>query len=240
MIAEVLKRKNLYKACRQVARNKGSAGIDGMPATELPAYLEANRDRIITSVLNHTYVPEAVLGVAIPKGKGKTRLLGIPTVTDRWLQQSVSQVLISKFELNFEDHSYGFRPEKNTHQAVRQALKYINDGYQDIVDIDLKGFFDEVDHMVLLQLIYKRVKCPTTLRLIRKWLRAPISINGRLHKRRKATRPEEYHRAHRSVRYYPTSYWMNWINIWLDKACDMFVMPMISASMLNQKQRPGR
>lgn len=185
MIAEVLKRKNLYKACRQVARNKGSAGIDGMPATELPAYLEANRDRIITSVLNHTYVPEAVLGVAIPKGKGKTRLLGIPTVTDRWLQQSVSQVLISKFELNFEDHSYGFRPEKNTHQAVRQALKYINDGYQDIVDIDLKGFFDEVDHMVLLQLIYKRVKCPTTLRLIRKWLRAPISINGRLHKRRK-------------------------------------------------------
>ncbi len=87
--------------------------------------------------------------------------------------------------MNFEDHSYGFRPEKNTQQAVRQALKYINDGYRDIVDIDLKGFFDEVDHMVLLQLIYKKVKCPTTLRLIRKWLRVPISINGRLHKRRK-------------------------------------------------------
>lgn len=98
MIAEVLKRKNLYKACRQVVRNKGSAGIDGMPVTELPAYLEANRDRIITSVLNHTYVPDAILGVAIPKGKGKTRTLGIPTVIDRWLQQAVSQVLISKFE----------------------------------------------------------------------------------------------------------------------------------------------
>ncbi|MEQ8882657.1 MAG: group II intron reverse transcriptase/maturase [Cyclobacteriaceae bacterium] len=185
MIAEVLKRKNLYKANRQVVVNKGSAGIDGMTVTELPAHLEANRDRIITSVLNHTYVPEAILGVAIPKGNGKTRLLGIPTVTDRWLQQAVSQVLISKFELSFEDHSYGFRPEKNTQQAVRQALEYINDGYQDIVDIDLKGFFDEVDHVVLLQLIYRKVKCPTTLRLIRKWLRVPISINGRLHKRRK-------------------------------------------------------
>lgn len=185
MIAEVLKRKNLYKACRQVVRNRGSAGIDGMPVLELPEHLEANRDRIITSILNHTYVPNAILAVEIPKGKGKTRLLGIPTVTDRWLQQAVSQVLATKFELDFEDHSYGFRPEKNTQQAVSQALKYINDGYQDIVDIDLKGFFDEVDHMVLLQLIYKKVKCPTTLRLIRKWLRAPILINGRLHKRRK-------------------------------------------------------
>jgi len=185
MIAEVLKRKNLYLACRQVVQNKGSAGIDGMHVTSLPKDLEANRDKIITSVLNHTYVPDAILGVEIPKGKGKTRLLGIPTVTDRWLQQAVSQELMTKFELDFEPFSYGFRPEKNTQQAVTQALKYINDGYQDIVDIDLKGFFDEVDHGKLLHLIYKRVKCPTTLRLIRKWLRAPIWIKGRLHKRRK-------------------------------------------------------
>lgn len=185
MIAEVLKRKNLYKAYQQVVRNKGSAGIDGMRVRELPGYLEGNRNTIITSVLNHTYVPDAVLGVGIPKGNGKTRILGIPTVTDRWLQQAVSQVLAAKFELDFEPHSYGFRPEKNTQQAVTQALKHINDGYQDIVDIDLKGFFDQVDHSKLLQLIYNKVKCPTTLRLIRKWLRAPIWINGRLHKSRK-------------------------------------------------------
>ena len=185
MIAEVLKRKNLYVACQQVVRNKGAAGIDGMTVRELPKSLEANRDKIITEVLNHTYLPDAILGVAIPKGKGKARLLGIPTVTDRWLQQAVSQVLATKFELDFEPFSYGFRPEKNTQQAVTQALNYINDGYQDIVDIDLKGFFDEVDHSKLLQLIYNRVKCPTTLRLIRKWLRAPIWIKGRLHKRRK-------------------------------------------------------
>jgi len=185
MIEQVLKRKNLYKAYRQVVRNKGGAGIDGMTTGELTGYLEVNRDRIMTTILNHRYVPDAIMGVAIPKGKGKTRILGIPTVVDRWLQQAVSQVLASKFELDFEDHSYGFRAEKNTHQAVRQSLKHINDGFQDIVDIDLKGFFDEVDHSILLQLIYTKVKCPTTLRLIRKWLRTPIKINGQLHKRRK-------------------------------------------------------
>ena len=190
MIEQVLKRKNLYRAYRQVVSNKGSAGIDGMTVYELANHLEANRDRITTDVLSHAYIPAPIKAVAIPKGNGKTRLLGIPTVTDRWLQQAVSQMLAPKFEAvhrcdDFEPHSYGFRPEKNTQQAVSQALKYINDGYQDIVDIDLKGFFDEVDHRLLLQLIYNRVKCLTTLRLIRKWLRAPISINGRLYKRRK-------------------------------------------------------
>lgn len=185
MIEKVLNRKNLYKAYRQVVRNKGSAGMDGMKVTELLSFLESNRDRIAISILNHTYVPKPIKGVEIPKSNGKTRLLGVPTVVDRWLQQAVSQVLMTKYELTFEEHSYGFRPEKNIHKAVTQALKNINDGYQDIVDIDLKGFFDEVDHSVLLQLIYQRVKCPTTLRLIRKWLRAPIQINGKLHRRRK-------------------------------------------------------
>ncbi|WP_375580458.1 group II intron reverse transcriptase/maturase [Marivirga tractuosa] len=185
MIEQVFKRKNLLKAYRQVVRNKGASGVDGMPVQELTSHIEANRDRILTDILNHRYVPQAIRGVEIPKSNGKVRLLGVPTVTDRWLQQSVSQVLMSKYELDFADHSYGFRPEKNIHKAVTQALKYINDGYQDIVDIDLKGFFDEVDHAVLLELLYQKVKCRTTLRLIRKWLRAPILINGKLMKRRK-------------------------------------------------------
>lgn len=185
MIEQVLNRKNLFKAYRKVVQNKGSAGVDDMKVTELFSFLESNRNSIMTSILNHSYVPQPIKGVEIPKSNGKTRLLGVPTVVDRWLQQAVSQVLMTKYELTFEDHSYGFRPEKNIHKAVTQALKNINDGYQDIVDIDLKGFFDEVDHSVLLQLIYQRVKCPTTLRLIRKWLRAPIQINGKLHKRRK-------------------------------------------------------
>ena len=156
-----------------------------MEVTDLFSYLESNRDRIATSILNHTYVPKPIKGVEIPKSNGKTRLLGVPTAVERWLQQAVSQVLMTKYELTFEEYSYGFRPQKNIHKAVTQALKYINDGYQDIVDIDLKGFFDEVDHSILLQFIYQRVKCPTTLRLIRKWLRAPIQIDGKLHKRRK-------------------------------------------------------
>ena len=185
MIEKVLNRKNLYKAYRQVVRNKGSAGVDGMKVTELLSYLESHRDDIATSILNHTYVPKPIKGVEIPKSNGKTRLLGVPTVVERWLQQAVSQVLMTKYELTFEEHSYVFRPEKNIHRAVTQALENINDGYQDIVDIDLKGFFDEVDHSILLQFIYQRVKCPTTLRLIRKWLRAPIQIDGELHKRRK-------------------------------------------------------
>ena len=121
----------------------------------------------------------------IPKSNGKIRLLGVPTVVDRWLQQAVSQQLATIFELTFEAESYGFRAKKNAQQAVQQSLKHINDGYRDIVDIDLRSFFDEVQHYKLLQLIYEKVNCPTTLWLIRKWLRAPIQINGKLHQRRK-------------------------------------------------------
>lgn len=185
MIAAVLQAGNLYKAAHQVMRNKGASGVDGMPVSKLALYIRANRDRISTSIYSNGYIPQAILGVPIPKGKGKTRLLGIPTVVDRCLQQAVSQLLITKFEYDFEPFSYGFRPKKNIHKAVLQAQEYINDGFQDIVDIDLKGFFDEVDHSLLLQLVYNKVNCPVTLRLIRKWLRAPILIKGRLVKRRK-------------------------------------------------------
>jgi retron-type reverse transcriptase len=125
MIEKVLNRKNLYKAYRQVVQNKGSAGMDRMPVTELFSYLENNGDSILISILNHTYVPKPIKGVEIPKSNGKTRLLGVPTVVDRWLQQAVSQVLMTKYELTFEEHSYGFRPEKNIHKAVTQALKNI-------------------------------------------------------------------------------------------------------------------
>lgn len=185
MIAQVLEATNLYKAARQVMRNKGASGIDSMSHQKLPEYIRENRSELLLSICNNSYVPQAILGVSIPKGNGKTRLLGIPTVVDRWLQQAVSQQLMTKFEYEFETFSYGFRPQKNIQKAVLQAQRYINDGYQDIVDIDLKGFFDEVDHCILLQLIYNKVQCPTTLRFIRKWLRVPISIHGKLHKRRK-------------------------------------------------------
>ncbi len=185
MIERVLQSKNLYKAYRQVVGNKGSSGVDGMQVTELKSFIDQGRTAVLTDILKRRYVPKAIRGVEIPKSNGKTRLLGVPCAVDRWLQQAVSQQLATRFELTFEEESHGFRPGKNLHGAVTQALKNINDGYQDIVDIDLKVFFDEVQHYKLLQLIYNRVKCPTTLWLIRKWLRAPIQVNGKLHKRRK-------------------------------------------------------
>lgn len=156
-----------------------------MPVSQLKDYFELTKDTLLTSILNHSYLAQPILGVVIPKGASGTRQLGVPTVVDRMLQQAVSQVVAPKFELEFENHSYGFRPKKNAHQAVLQSQKYINVGYQHIVDIDLKNFFDEVEHYILLQLLYRKVKCPITLGLIRKWLRAPMQINGRLIKRRK-------------------------------------------------------
>ena len=185
MIAKILSPKNLYKAYRKVLVNKGSSGIDGMEVTSLGDYLSTHQSDLVRGILKGIYVPQAIRGVEIPKSGGKVRLLGIPTVVDRLLQQAVSQQLMTRFELGFSSDSYGFRPKKNLHQGLQKSLSYINAEMQDIVDIDLRGFFDEVPHYKLLQLIYDKVKCRCTLRLIRKWLRAPIWIGGKLHRRRK-------------------------------------------------------
>jgi RNA-directed DNA polymerase len=185
MIEKVTSRKNLLKAYQAVLSNKGAAGVDGMGVKALAAHLKENGQQLVDSVCAGSYLPQAILGVEIPKANGKKRLLGIPTVTERWLQQAVHQVIAPLFELDFKEHSYGFRPERNAQQAVKQAHKYIHEGYSAILDIDLQNFFDEVDHCLLLQLVYRKVKCPLTLRLIRKWLKAPIRIDGKLTKRRK-------------------------------------------------------
>ncbi len=140
---------------------------------------------LANKVKSGTYLPQAILGVEIPKENGKKRLLGIPTVIDRLLQQEVSQIITIKFEKEFSDNSYGFRPNKSLHHSVIKAQEYINEGSQNIVNIDLKSFFDEVDHCHLLQLLHQRITCRETMRLIRNWLRSPIMIDGKLVKRRK-------------------------------------------------------
>lgn len=183
MIEQVLNVRNLTKAAYQVAKNKGSAGIDKMPVNDLLNYLRTNRLQLCEEILSGRYKAQAIKGVEIPKSNGKTRMLGVPTVKDRMLQQAVSQVIAIGFEPTFKDHSYGFRPGKNAQQAVVQAQDYINDGHQYIVDIDLKNFFDQVDHCLILQLVYNKIKCASTMRLIRKWLKAPIMIKGKLTKR---------------------------------------------------------
>ncbi len=159
--------------------------MDGMTVQALGKYVKEYRETIATALYNGNYLPQPIKGVEIPKSKGKKRMLGIPTVADRWLQQCVAQAITPQFEYEFKEHSYGFRPEKNAHKCIQQAQKYIQEGYSHIVDIDLKSFFDEVNHCLLMQLLHNKVKCPKTLRLIRKWLRAPIEIKGKLTKRRK-------------------------------------------------------
>jgi group II intron reverse transcriptase/maturase len=194
MIEQVLTGKNLLRAMYQVRKNHGSAGVDHMPVTKLSELISVNRDELTGKVRSGKYLPHAILGVeigfaelvnSVPKGNGKMRLLGIPTVTDRLLQQAVLQIITAKFEFDFSDSSYGFRPNRSLHQAALKSQEYINQGFQHIVDIDLQSFFDEVDHCYLLQLLYRKIKCKTTMRLIRKWLRAPILIEGKLVKRRK-------------------------------------------------------
>lgn len=185
MIKQLTSKKNLNEAYLQVYRNKGAAGVDGIRVTELQSVLKVHGSYYTHQIERERYQVSPILGVEIPKSNGKTRLLGIPTVVDRVFQQALHQVLQPVFEPNFQRHSYGFRPNRNAHGAITQSLENINSGYQDIVDIDLQSFFDEVEHYVLLELIYKKVKCKATLKLLRSFLRAPILINGKLQKRRK-------------------------------------------------------
>ena len=185
MIEQILSRKNLLQAMYKVQRNHGPAGVDDMPLTKLSELLVIDKEELTTKVRSGTYLPQPILGVEIPKGKGKTRLLGIPTVTDRLLQQAVLQIITARFEYEFPGSGFGSRFNRNVQQAVLKAQNYINEGFQYIVDIDLKTFLDEVGHCLLLQLLYRKIKCRETIRLIRKWLRSPIQMNGKLVRRRK-------------------------------------------------------
>lgn len=185
LIEQILQNANLTNACKEVIRNKGAGGVDGMSVDELKSHLDTHRDTLTSQVRNCEYCALPVRGKEISKSNGKTRLLGIPTVIDRMLQQAVSRVVMLRYELEFSSYSFGFRPKKNSIQALGKALNYINSGYQHIVDIDLKQFFDEVDHSLLLQLLYRKIKCKASMCLIRRWLRAPLYFNGKLIKRRK-------------------------------------------------------
>ncbi len=185
LVERILNAGNLTQASQEVIRNKGAAGIDRMSVIELKDYLDNNRENLMEQIRKGQYIPQPIRGKAIPKGNGKTRLLGIPTVVDRMLQQAVSRIMMPQYEYQFSNYSFGFRPERNTHQAVGISLSYINADYQNIVEIDLKGFFDEIDHVLLLQVLYRKIKCKATMTLLRRWLRVPLEQDGRLVKRRK-------------------------------------------------------
>ena len=141
LIDHILCRPNLNNAYAQVVSNKGVAGVDEMTVDDLQAYLGTHLGELCEALRTGVYTPQPVLGVEIPKGNGGIRQLGIPTVIDRMIQQAIHQVLSQIWEPMFSEYSYGFRPERNAHQALAKATEYINTGYQEIIDLDLKNFF---------------------------------------------------------------------------------------------------
>jgi len=167
---DVVERENLKTALAQVKRNKGAAGIDGMSVNDLPAYLKEHWPAIRAQLLDGIYKPQPVRRVEIPKASGGVRLLGIPTVLDRLIQQAVMQVLQADWDGTFSETSFGFRPKRSAHQAVARAQAYIASGYAVVVDIDLEKFFDRVNHDILMGLVAKRVADKRILKLIRGFL----------------------------------------------------------------------
>ena len=174
----VVERENLKKALAQVKRNKGAAGVDGMTVGDLPAYLKEHWLTIRAQLLDGTCKPQPVRRVEIPKASGGTRLLGIPTVLDRFIQQAVMQVLQADWDGTFSETSFGFRPKHSAHQAVERAQAYIASGYAVVVDIDLEKFFDRVNHDILMGLVAKRVADKRILKLIRGLLTAGAMEGG--------------------------------------------------------------
>ncbi len=178
---------NVTKACRQVVSNGGSSGIDGMKTEELKEWLGKNLSRLRESLLSGTYQPQAVKGVAIPKPNGGKRQLGIPTVIDRLVQQSIHQVLNVRYEGIFSENSYGFRPGKNAHQALKQAAGYVAEGKSFVIDLDLEKFFDEVNHHRLMWLLSTRIGDKRVLQLIHRYLKAGMMQGGLVEQRIKGT-----------------------------------------------------
>ena len=187
LMTVILSRENLAAALARVRANRGASGVDGMGVDELPAYLSQEWPRIRAELATGAYRPQAVRGVEIPKPNGGKRLLGIPTALDRFIQQAVHQVLSRIWEGDFSRFSYGFRPDRSAHDALKQATEYINSGYQDVIDLDLKSFFDRVNHDLLMALIRRHVSDKPLLRLIRRYLQSGIFLGGLYSKREEGT-----------------------------------------------------
>jgi len=187
LMAAVCSHPNLKQAYRQVKRNKGSAGIDQMPVGKFSEWFNIHGELLIESLLSGNYQPQAVKQVEIPKPKGGIRKLGIPTVTDRIIQQAIAQILTPIYEREFSEFSYGFRPKRSAQMALRQASEYVVNGREVVVDMDMKSFFDEVNHDRLMFKLSVAVKDKTLLRLIRKYLRTGILSEGLISQRHKGT-----------------------------------------------------
>lgn len=178
---------NLNRAYKQVKRNKGVAGIDNVPVGDFADWFSEEGDELVNQILRGEYLPTSVKSVEIAKPKGGVRQLGIPTVQDRVIQQAISQVLTPIYEAGFSDHSYGFRPGRSAHQAIERMRTYVSEGFHIVVDMDMKSFFDEVNHDRLMHRLSLTIKDKSLLSLIRKYLQSGIMIGGVVHQRVKGT-----------------------------------------------------
>lgn len=178
MLTAILDIRNITYALNQVCSNQGAGGVDGMQTDELRDFMSTHWSSLKEVLQSGNYQPDAVRKVEIPKPQGGTRMLGIPTVKDRLIQQAMAQWMSSLWEQDFHPNSYGFRPGKNAHQSVLQAQSYLNEGKTYVVELDLAKFFDAVNHDKLMSLISKKISDKTTLKLLGKYLRSEIMIDG--------------------------------------------------------------
>lgn len=187
LLERILERDNLNRAYLKVKKNGGSAGIDGMTVEEMLPYLKENREELVEAIRSGRYKPKAVRRVEIPKPDGGKRMLGVPTVIDRMIQQAIVQVLQPMYEPLFSESSYGFRPKRSAQQAMKQALEYYNEGYTQVVDLDLAKYFDTVNHEILIGMLREQIKDERVISLIRKYLKSGVMINGLISPTREGT-----------------------------------------------------
>ena len=178
LLEDMLQRDNMLEAMHRVIRNKGSHGIDGMKTDELREHVKRTWTTVKSKLLEGKYNPSPVRRIEIPKPDGGIRLLGIPTVQDRMIQQAIAQVLSEIYEPTFSESSFGFRPNRGAKNAIKQSETYINQGYRWVVDMDLEKFFDKVNHDILMGKLEKKIKDRRLLKLIRKYLESGVLVNG--------------------------------------------------------------
>jgi RNA-directed DNA polymerase len=176
LLERILSKDNLNRAYKQVKRNKGAGGIDGMQVDELLPFLKENKNELVQSLRDGKYRPKPVRRVEIPKENGKTRKLGVPTVVDRLIQQAICQVLSPIFEKQFSDNSFGFRPKRSAHDALKRCQTNITEGYRYVVDMDLEKYFDTVNQSKLIQILSETIKDGRVISLIHKFLRAGVMV----------------------------------------------------------------
>ncbi|MBR1486767.1 MAG: group II intron reverse transcriptase/maturase [Synergistaceae bacterium] len=179
MLEQILSSENLNSAYAKIAQNKSTYGVDGMTAEELFQFLEIHWESLKKSLLDGTYKPQPVKAVKIPKSDGKFRTLGIPTVTDRFIQRAIMQILMPLYENIFSEASYGFRPERSIEDAAKKSLKYINGGYDWAVDMDLEKFFDSVNREKLIEILIRDIYDKRVLKLIISYINSDVVSNGR-------------------------------------------------------------